>query len=154
MTSSLFARFRFWFGGLLDRAAGGSVGEDIDPDVRDVFLGELAEVTETLAGLHPGWRRNRSDPETLQSIRRGFHTLKGSGHMVGARALGEFCGRIEELALCLIERRSKATPEMIATIDDAIGVLPACSRSIRDNRPMPAAAREITHRAKQHLGRA
>lgn len=154
MTFSLFARFRFWLGGFLGSAAGHSVGEDIDPDVRDVFLGELAEVTEMLVGLHPGWRTNRSDPDTLQSIRRGFHTLKGSGHMVGAHALGEFCGRIEEVTLCLIERRSKAAPEMIATIDDAIGVLPACSRSIQDKRPMPTAVREITHRAQQHLGRA
>lgn len=141
-------------GGLLGRAAGDQVGEDIDPDVREVFLGELAEVTETLAQLHPVWRSDRSDPETLQSIRRGFHTLKGSGLMVGAHALGEFCGRIEEVALCLIERRAKAAPEMIPIIDDAIGVLPACSRSIRDRRPMPAAVRQLTYRAQQCLGRA
>lgn len=154
MTSSLFARFRFWLGGLLGRAGGDSVNEDIDPDVRDVFLGELAEVAETLAKLHPEWRSNRSDPETLQSIRRGFHTLKGSGHMVGAHALGEFCGRIEDLALCLIEQRTKAAPDMTTVIDDAIGILPACSRSIADRRPMPPAVREITLRAQRHLGRA
>jgi chemosensory pili system protein ChpA (sensor histidine kinase/response regulator) len=137
MISSLFMRFRFWLGGLLGRSGGDSVGEDIDPDVREVFFGELAEVAETMASLHPEWRANRGDPEILQSIRRGFHTLKGSGHMVGAHALGEFCGRIEEISLCLIERRSKAAPEMIPIIDDAIAVLPACSRSIRDKRPMP-----------------
>lgn len=154
MTTSLFARFRFWLGGLLGRAGGDPVDEDIDPDVRDVFLGELAEVAESLAELHPAWRLHRSDPETLQSIRRGFHTLKGSGLMVGAHALGEFCGRIEDLALCLIEQRSKAAPEMIAVIDDAIGILPACSRAISDKRPMPSAVREITHRAQRHLGRA
>ncbi len=154
MISTLFARFRYWLGGVLGRAGGDSVAEDIDADVREVFFGELAEVAETLAELHPRWCTNRGDPETLQCIRRGFHTLKGSGHMVGAHALGEFCGRIEEVALCLIERRSKAAPEMIPIIDDAIGVLPACSRSIRDNRPMPSEVRELTYRAQQCLGRA
>jgi chemosensory pili system protein ChpA (sensor histidine kinase/response regulator) len=136
---------------LRSRGRGGS-GEDIDPDVRDIFLAELDEVTATLGELLPAWRTRRNDPATLQNIRRGFHTLKGSGLTAGARNLGVFCGGIEKLTLQLIERRSTPLPGAIAAIEDAIGVLPACSRSIRDSTPMPAEFHELAQSVRRLLG--
>ena len=43
------------------------------------------------------------DDETLEAIRRAFHTLKGSGRMVGAQALGEFACVFERLLTQLID---------------------------------------------------
>ena len=41
--------------------------------------------------------RIRSSSDALVTVRRSFHTLKGSGRMVGARDLGEFAWSIENL---------------------------------------------------------
>lgn len=144
-----------WLAGLWRRlrARGRTgAGEDIDPDVRDIFLAELEEVTATLEGLLPVWRTRRNDAATLQGIRRGFHTLKGSGLTAGARSLGAFCGSIEKLTLHLIERRSTPLPGAIAAIEDAIGLLPACSRAIRDGTPMPEQFHELAQGARRLLG--
>jgi chemosensory pili system protein ChpA (sensor histidine kinase/response regulator) len=152
MVSSWGAWFLASLDGIRSLLGGGAPRERIDPDVRDVFLGELDEVADSLVALLPAWRANPSDPETLQTIRRGFHTLKGSGLMVGASTLGVCCGHIEQLALCLIERRRKASPEMIAAIDEAIRLLPACSRAIRSNRRLPVAILQLDRKAQQMLG--
>ncbi len=152
MGASWIVRCRTWLSRWLG-SAGGLASEPIDPDVREVFLGELDEVSASLVELLPAWRTRRGDAETLQRIRRGFHTLKGSGQMVGARTLGGFCGQVEQLALCLIEKRSKASPEMIAIIDEAIALLPACSRAMHAGGRLPGELRGLAQRAQAALGR-
>ena len=46
--------------------------------------------------LLPAWRRAPQDAELLRPIRRVFHTLKGSGRLVGARTLGEFHSEVQK----------------------------------------------------------
>lgn len=145
-----------WIGAFWRRlrgAFGGAAGESIDPDVRDVFLSELDEVTEQLEALMPAWRADRTDAAILQDIRRAFHTIKGSGQTVGARSLGDFSGRMEKLALQLIERRSTPSPDAIATIESAVRLLTHCSKSIRDNRPLPAEVAALSRKAQEVGGR-
>ncbi len=46
---------------------------------------------------------NPQDQETLVTIRRHFHTLKGSGRMVGAKSAGELAWTVEDtLEPCLL----------------------------------------------------
>jgi chemosensory pili system protein ChpA (sensor histidine kinase/response regulator) len=129
-----------WWSRLRQAFRGGPVPA-MDPEVREIFLSELDEVGDSLAALLPAWRQRRTDPATLQEIRRGFHTLKGSGLAVGANELGVFCGRIEKLTLNLIERPGMAAPDAVASIENAIGLLPSCARALRTGSPMPAAVK-------------
>ncbi|MGQ0801975.1 MAG: Hpt domain-containing protein [Pseudomarimonas sp.] len=148
-------RCRSWARGLWQRASHSLVRtplEELDPDVREIFLAELDELSETLATLLPDWRNNPSDPALLQSMRRAFHTIKGSGLMVGALSIAGVCGRLERLMVQLIERRMTATPELQAIFGDAVRLLPECRRAIEAGVPMPAAMREIGVRAQRLLG--
>ena len=43
-------------------------------------------------------------------MRRSFHTLKGSGRMVGAQLLGEFCWSVENLLNRIIDKTLARTP--------------------------------------------
>lgn len=129
--SSLLARLR--------QAFGGETEEALDPEVREVFLSELDEINAAMQDLLPTWREHRNHPATLHEIRRGFHTLKGSGLAVGANELAAFCGRIEKLSLDLIERPNAAAPQAVSSIESAIGLLPACARALRNGTPLPAA---------------
>jgi chemosensory pili system protein ChpA (sensor histidine kinase/response regulator) len=138
--SSLWARLR-------QRFRGGS-GEVLDPEVREIFLAELDEIAQDLSALLPTWREHRKHAATLQDIRRGFHTLKGSGMAVGANTLAAFCGRIEKLSLDLIERPNTAAPDTVAAIERAIALLPACGRALRAGAPMPAALHGVASSAQ------
>src|SRR3546814_7704119 len=69
-------------------AAGTLVGfesatDDIDDEIREVFLEEFQEEIQNLQQTLPAWRANPAALDMLRTIRRVFHTLKGSGRLVG-----------------------------------------------------------------------
>jgi chemosensory pili system protein ChpA (sensor histidine kinase/response regulator) len=97
------------------------------------------------------WRVNAADEEALKKLRRGFHTIKGSAQMVGATALGDFCKHMEQLAIRLMEKKLKATPAMVATVEQAIGLLPTFARTLRDGLPAPVQAQSISNRVQRLL---
>jgi chemosensory pili system protein ChpA (sensor histidine kinase/response regulator) len=68
-----------------------------DPEIVEIFIEEAGEVLETIAAHFPQWSAQPDDPEALSTIRRAFHTLKGSGRMVGALAIGELAWSIENM---------------------------------------------------------
>src|SRR5690606_19495208 len=79
--------------------AGGfeTTGDEIDDEIREVFLEEFGEEIDNLDQMLPVWREKPGDLERLRPIRRVFHTLKGSGKLVGARTLGEFSRKVENM---------------------------------------------------------
>src|SRR5690606_8983997 len=78
-------------------ARSGPVGAEIDEESRGVFREEVAGEIDNVDSLLPHWRTRPDDMERLRPIRRVLHTLKGSGRLVGARMLGEFSWKIENM---------------------------------------------------------
>ncbi|MEK9940728.1 MAG: Hpt domain-containing protein, partial [Methylotenera sp.] len=62
-------------------------------------------------------RVNATDSEAAVEVRRGYHTLKGSGRTVGLLALGEVAWSIENLLNQLMERKVFPTPEVLSWIE-------------------------------------
>ena len=88
----------------------------VDPDLLGIFLEEAVEV---LAGIDAGLQRcgeQLNNHEALTNIRRGFHTLKGSGRMVGLMDLGEVAWEIEQMLNLWLEQRRPATPQLLEFI--------------------------------------
>ena len=125
--------------------------DEFDPELREVFFAELADVQQTLDSAFAIWRTNVADEAALKNLRRGFHTIKGSAQLVGAIALGDFCRHMEQLAIRLMEQKIKVTPAMIGTVEQAISVLPMFARTIREGRPAPVQAQAISNRAQRLL---
>ncbi|MFT7218799.1 MAG: chemosensory pili system protein ChpA (sensor histidine kinase/response regulator), partial [Candidatus Azotimanducaceae bacterium] len=75
------------------------VAEDdlIDGEILEIFAEEAEEVLQTIGEFLPLWQSNPADEEALAEIRRAFHTLKGSGRMVGATVVGELGWSVENL---------------------------------------------------------
>ncbi|HET9836149.1 MAG TPA: Hpt domain-containing protein, partial [Rhodanobacteraceae bacterium] len=69
----------------------------IDEDIREVFVEEVGEEIASIREHLPAWKADPENLETLKSVRRSFHTLKGSGRLVGALALGEFSWKVENM---------------------------------------------------------
>jgi len=106
--------------------------DDIDDEIREVFLEEFQEEIENLGVLLPAWRANLAALDLLRPIRRVFHTLKGSGRLVGALTLGEFSWRIENLLNRVLDGSRTTSPAVVALLDTACGVLPQLHRALRD----------------------
>ena len=73
------------------------IAEDADEEILEIFIEEAGAEIAALGTMIPRWQSNPGDTETLQEMRRAFHTLKGSGRMVGALSLGEFAWALESL---------------------------------------------------------
>jgi chemosensory pili system protein ChpA (sensor histidine kinase/response regulator) len=79
------------------RTAGAGQVPEVDPAMLDIFIEEFDSVVERLAQYLPAWIENEEDTRALTELRRGFHTLKGSGRMIGAMEVGDFSWHHEEL---------------------------------------------------------
>ncbi|CAB1216169.1 Hpt domain-containing protein [Acinetobacter bouvetii] len=69
---------------------------DQDAEILEIFVEEIEEIFVELGTLFTTWLENPNDQETLTTIRRHFHTLKGSGRMVGAKSAGELAWTVED----------------------------------------------------------
>ena len=95
----------------------------VDPAMLGIFLEEFDSVRAQLHERLPTWLDNPGDEQAIIEIRRGFHTLKGSGRMVGAREIGDFAWRIEELLNQLLESRLPRNAAVTDTVELAVGAL-------------------------------
>jgi chemosensory pili system protein ChpA (sensor histidine kinase/response regulator) len=90
-----------------------------DAELLEVFLEEAHEVLETLHNHLQACQRNPHSREDLVIIRRGFHTLKGSGRMVGLTNLGEVAWAIERALNKWLQDEKPTTQKVLELIGDA-----------------------------------
>ncbi|RLA26565.1 MAG: hypothetical protein DRQ63_07920, partial [Gammaproteobacteria bacterium] len=98
--------------------------EHLDPELLELFIEEAKEEIATIKRNLPQWADAPDDMETLITVRRSFHTLKGSGRMVGAERIGEYAWSIESLLNRLINRTLVRTPPMVQFILLAADAVP------------------------------
>ncbi|MFZ6752578.1 Hpt domain-containing protein [Undibacterium sp. Dicai25W] len=71
--------------------------EAIDAELLEIFLSEAEEVLAFVQETLPLSKRDSDNQEYLTSLRRSFHTLKGSSRMVGLNVFGETAWNIEQV---------------------------------------------------------
>ena len=98
---------------------------DVDEDIREIFIEEVEEVVADLEDFLPIWQQDAQDLTPLTEIRRGFHTLKGSGRMVGAFSISEMAWSIENLLNRLLDKTLPVTDEVVALVTETTKHLPA-----------------------------
>ena len=99
--------------------------DDVDPEIREIFVEEAREVLATLDEYFPQWVADTGNTSALTETRRAFHTLKGSGRMVGATDIGEFAWALESLLNRVLEGRVEPAPAVLAGLEESIVQLPA-----------------------------
>jgi len=67
-----------------------------DAEILEIFIEELDEIFVELEPLLVQWIQQPTQQDALTDIRRYFHTLKGSGRMVGAKSSGELAWTVED----------------------------------------------------------
>ena len=112
--------------------------DDLDTELLDIFIEEAREEIDVVGRLYPLWEENPSDRESLVRVRRAFHTLKGSGRMVGAMALGEFAWAVESLLNRVIEGTRERSPELLATVREAVATMPRLVDAVERRESLPA----------------
>ncbi|MDZ4359412.1 MAG: Hpt domain-containing protein, partial [Variovorax sp.] len=88
--------------------------EDNDEDdLLDIFLEEAREVVGNGLEAVSHLQVQPSDLEHLTTLRRAFHTLKGSSRMVGLDEFGEAAWAMEQLINTVLAEQRPATPPLL-----------------------------------------
>ena len=96
-----------------------SSDEEIDSELLEIFLEEGREVVDAIGQNLTKSRGNPHDGELVTTIRRGFHTLKGSGRMVGLTDLGEAAWGMEQTMNRWLQLEWDPTPALHDLIEAA-----------------------------------
>ncbi|WP_180125545.1 Hpt domain-containing protein [Rhodoferax sp. BLA1] len=94
--------------------------EDDDAELRDIFLEEAHEVIETGLGAVLALHNNPAAMDQQTSLRRSFHTLKGSARMVGLTEFGEAAWAMEQLLNAWLPQQLPASPELVHLAHQAL----------------------------------
>jgi chemosensory pili system protein ChpA (sensor histidine kinase/response regulator) len=111
-----------------------------DPEIREIFLEEAGEVLDQLRKAFAAWNRDPQDRESLTTLRRAFHTLKGSGRTVGATRIGEFGWALESMLNRCLDGSVGVSPGIVETAGRAIDALPLLIDDFRERRGDTASA--------------
>jgi chemosensory pili system protein ChpA (sensor histidine kinase/response regulator) len=118
-----------------------------DPELLKLFIEEAREELQKINRCYYEWEQNALDREALVTLRRSFHTLKGSGRMVGARELAEFAWSIENLLNRLLDNTLTRTQPILATLSGAVAALPQLIDQLETGVAQVHDADEILSRA-------
>jgi chemosensory pili system protein ChpA (sensor histidine kinase/response regulator) len=99
--------------------------ESVDAELLEIFLSEAQEVLECVTETVPQLRNEARNQEHLTTLRRSFHTLKGSGRMVGLMSFGEAAWSIEQVLNVKLSEGQGGSADLYALLDKATEILGA-----------------------------
>jgi len=126
--------------------------ETIDAELLAVYLEEAGEVLATIGEHLEHARELPQNIELLRTIRRGFHTLKGSGRMVGLTRLGEAAWAVEQVMNRWLEEERAGTPDLYALIAAAGQFFAAAVQGLKAGGASPDEAQIVALAQKVKAG--
>ena len=104
-----------------------------DQELMSIFVEEAEEVLAGIDGELDALRTARGDLARITTVRRAFHTLKGSSRMVGLAAYGEGAWAVEQCFNAWLSQERAATDELIALAAAARTLMGDWTGRIRSN---------------------
>ncbi|GAB3112972.1 response regulator [Aestuariicella hydrocarbonica] len=111
--------------------------DDIDDEILEIFVEEAGEVLEAIDEFFPLWSENFDDKDSLNEFRRAFHTLKGSGRMVGANDIGELAWSVENMLNRIRDGVIAPHAVQVTLITCVRAVLPEFIHAFEHKQPNP-----------------
>ena len=116
-----------------ESAAAGAAGPDalapdylvptIDPEVLSYFAPEADEYLQTLEVLTNRLKESPGDAETIHSLYRTAHTLKGSAHTIGFKVIGDVAHPVEACMIAVRDGQIPVSSALLSTIGEAVSVI-------------------------------
>jgi len=104
----------------------------VNEELLAIYLEEAGEVLAAVDAALALCGGQPLDKDALTTIRRGFHTLKGSGRMVGLMDMGEVAWEIEQVMNTWLEQQRPATPALLDLIAKASAAFAGWVAALRE----------------------
>lgn len=95
-----------------------------DEDLHAIFAEEAADVQDQLESSFTLLRQDTANLIYLNNVRRAFHTLKGSGRMIGADVIGELAWSIENMLNQAIDGSINLSDPVMDLLAESIEIMP------------------------------
>ena len=92
----------------------------VDEELLAVFSTEADDELAAIGSHLERWRANRDDTESLSTLIRSFHTLKGAGRIIGATSVGVLAWSVEELLRRVQDGRVPANNKVIDLLEQTL----------------------------------
>jgi chemosensory pili system protein ChpA (sensor histidine kinase/response regulator) len=106
-----------------------------DPEMREIFLEEAREVIETAQGALAQLANSPANLEQLTTVRRAFHTLKGSSRMVGLKEFGDAGWICEQVYNSWLAEQKAADPSLLSFSSNTLGYFSDWVEAIAVQKP-------------------
>jgi len=97
---------------------------DFDAEIMEIFVEDARDVLENIKSKFSVWRDDTENQNALTELRRGYHTLKGSGRMVGASEVAELAWDVENILNRIREGKISASGEIVDLMQETQDALP------------------------------
>ena len=108
--------------------------EDFNDEIVEIFIEEIDEVLALVDSNFSIWKDNVDADGALKEIRRGFHTLKGSGRMVHAEEIGEVAWAVENLLNRILDKTLDISPAVFELITEVRGAVPTLVEAFKNRQ--------------------
>ena len=127
-----------------------SFSDETDDDIKEVFLEEFEEELEHLNSIFPRWKNNPEEQtELLGEIRRIYHTLKGSGRLVGANAIGDYSWKLEEITNMVLNKSQEVSDSFLKVMQHSVEMLPGLLEALKNETAVPSGYDQVVAAAEK-----
>ena len=117
----------------------------VDPELLSIFLEEAEEVLAEISGNLQACRDDVTQTESLTSLMRCFHTLKGSGRMVKLHDLGEVAWNMEQVLDLWANDQKPITEELLHLVARAHETFSSWCDNLKQHGTTEIDATELQH---------
>lgn len=124
---------------------------ELDDSIREDFLVEANEIVETLGSELVQLERAPNDRELLNSIFRGFHTIKGGAGFLNVEPLVLICHGAEEVFDCLRNGKLAVDNAIMDTVLQVADVVSGILAQVSAGQTPDAAPPELVARLQDYV---
>ena len=126
-----------------------SFDADVDEEIKEVFIEEFTEEMGNLGNIFNEWKESpEENQDKLTEIRRIYHTLKGSGRLVGAEYVGDYSWEFENMCNRVLDGTNDVSPNFIQALQASIKHMPELLEGQTNATAVPVDYYEVMNNAK------
>ncbi|MHB1586229.1 MAG: hybrid sensor histidine kinase/response regulator [Acidiferrobacteraceae bacterium] len=108
---------------------------EMDPEILEIFVEDARDIYSAIPANLDAWESNPANQDALMNLRRAFHTLKGSGRMVGASDIAELSWDMESQLNQVREGHIEPSPRLFTLLREVYQLLPSLIDALAGGGP-------------------
>jgi len=123
----------------------------VNDEILEDFLIETAEILERVGDELLDFEKDPENSEILNSIFRGFHTIKGGAGFLGFSSLVDSCHKLEDIFNLLRQSQLKVDSNLMDLIFQGSDYVNTIISALRDGQDEPQQDDELIHKLNNYL---